>query len=113
VRRQLRWSWIHAGDRNRNVPAERLLLEAQQLAEVNEVNLGDLVVATWHDAPVRPVEVEVKVLEIVEAVRRDAKVEDDLVECKWEWPETSKVRQFAALCNKARSDGRDAPGAAG
>lgn len=50
----------------------------------------------------RPAQVDLKVLEIVEAVRRGAKVEDDLVECKWEWPETSRVRQFAALCNKAR-----------
>jgi hypothetical protein len=51
---------------------------------------------------VRPLEVEIKVLNVVEAVRRGEKVEDDLVECKRDWPDVSKARQLAALCNKAR-----------
>jgi hypothetical protein len=51
---------------------------------------------------VRPLEVEIKVLNVIEAVRRGEKVEDDLIECKRAWPDVSKARQFAALCNKAR-----------
>lgn len=41
-------------------------------------------------------------LAAVEATRRGSKVEDDLVECKWDWPDISKVRQFAGLCYTAR-----------
>lgn len=50
----------------------------------------------------RTQEVEIKVLDVVEAIRRGEKVEDDLVECKLDWPDVSKARQFAGLCNKAR-----------
>jgi hypothetical protein len=47
-------------------------------------------------------ELEIKVLDVVEARRRGEKVEDDLVECKLDWPDVSKARQFAGLCNNAR-----------
>ncbi len=43
-----------------------------------------------------------KVLAAVDAVRRGQRVEDDLVECKSDWPDTEKARQFAGLCNRAR-----------
>jgi hypothetical protein len=56
----------------------------------------------WHDALVRTRQVEMKALEIIEAVRRGEKVEDDLIECKSDWPALSKARQLAGLCNKAR-----------
>jgi hypothetical protein len=61
----------------------------------------------WHDALVRTRQVEMKALEIIEAVRRGEKVEDDLVECKSDWPALSKARQLAGLCNKARRPNRD------
>jgi hypothetical protein len=55
----------------------------------------------------RPQQLEVRVLELVEVVLAGRRIEDDLVECKGQWPEPQDrrtVRQFAGAANKARGD---------
>lgn len=53
-------------------------------------------------AYVRSGEVEAKVLAVVDAIQRGQRVEDDLIECKREWPNSEKARQLAGSCNRAR-----------
>lgn len=48
-----------------------------------------------------PAQVEARVLELVDAVRRGERIEDDLVECKREWPGVEKARQLAGSANSA------------
>jgi hypothetical protein len=52
----------------------------------------------------RRVQVEVRALQIVEAVLAGGRVEDDLVECKGDWPTERHVRQLAAHANAARGE---------
>jgi hypothetical protein len=54
--------------------------------------------------PLRRIEIEARALQAVEAVLAGGRVEDDLIECKADWPDESKVRQLAAHANAARGD---------
>ncbi|MBB5788788.1 hypothetical protein [Jiangella mangrovi] len=47
-------------------------------------------------------QIEVRVLEAVARVRASGAVEDDLVECKSEWPDpVQKARQLGGMANRA------------
>lgn len=55
----------------------------------------------------RPQQLEMRVIEVVDLVLAGARVEDDLVECKGEWPDPKKrsaARQLAGHANKAREE---------
>jgi hypothetical protein len=52
----------------------------------------------------RRIQLEARALQAVQAVLAGGRVEDDLIECKADWPDESKVRQLAAHANAARGD---------
>ena len=52
----------------------------------------------------RRIQIEARALQAVEAVLAGGRVEDDLIECKADWPDESKVRQLAAHANAARGE---------
>jgi hypothetical protein len=53
---------------------------------------------------ITPARLEARVLELVDDVRLGKRIEDDLVECKSEWPDINKARQLAASANSARGN---------
>lgn len=52
----------------------------------------------------RRIQIEARARQAVEVVQAGGRVEDDLIECKADWPDESKVRQLAAHANAARGD---------
>jgi hypothetical protein len=55
----------------------------------------------------RPQQLEARVIELVDLVLAGQRIEDDLVECKGQWPDPqqrSSARQLAGLANKAHDD---------
>jgi hypothetical protein len=52
----------------------------------------------------RRIQIEGRAQEAVEVVLAGDRVEDDLIECKSDWPDESKVRQLAAHANAARGE---------
>jgi hypothetical protein len=52
--------------------------------------------------PITSAQLEARVLELIEAVESGNRIEDDIVECKREWPGIDKSRQLAASANSAR-----------
>src|SRR5262245_50206703 len=55
----------------------------------------------------RPQQLEARVLELVDLVLAGGRIEDDLVECKGQWPDPQKrpsYRQLAGAANKARGE---------
>jgi len=55
----------------------------------------------------RPQQLEARVIELVDLVLAGGRIEDDLVECKGQWPDPQKrrsVRQLAGAANKARGE---------
>jgi hypothetical protein len=52
----------------------------------------------------RRIQIEARAMQAVEAVLAGGRVEDDLIECKADWPDEDKVRQLAAHANAARGD---------
>jgi hypothetical protein len=52
----------------------------------------------------RRMQIEARAVQAVEAVLAGGRVEDDLIECKADWPDESKVRQLAAHANAARGE---------
>jgi hypothetical protein len=52
----------------------------------------------------RRIQLEARARQAVEAVLAGGRVEDDLIECKADWPDQSKVRQLAAHANAARGN---------
>ena len=58
-------------------------------------------------SPLRSRELEMRVIELVDLVLAGRRVEDDLIECKSEWPDPQKraaARQLAGHANKARDE---------
>ena len=58
-------------------------------------------------SPLRSRELETRVIELVDLVLGGRRVEDDLIECKSEWPDPQKraaARQLAGHANKARDE---------
>jgi len=53
---------------------------------------------------ITPAQLEARILELVDTVVRGHRIEDDLVECKREWPPISKARQLAGSANSAHGD---------
>ncbi|WP_154606761.1 hypothetical protein [Rhodococcus sp. AQ5-07] len=51
-------------------------------------------------------QIEIRALRVVDRVINSSPAEDDLVECKAEWPDNHRkaARQIAALCNAARGE---------
>jgi hypothetical protein len=43
----------------------------------------------------RRIQIEARAVQAVEAVLAGGRIEDDLIECKADWPDESKVRQLA------------------
>jgi hypothetical protein len=55
----------------------------------------------------RPQQLEARVIELVDLVLAGGRIEDDLVECKGQWPDPRRrpsVRQLAGAANKARGE---------
>jgi hypothetical protein len=52
----------------------------------------------------RRIQIEARAVQAIEAVLAGGRVEDDLIECKADWPDESKVRQLAAHANAARGE---------
>jgi hypothetical protein len=52
----------------------------------------------------RRIQIEARAVQAVEAVLAGGRIEDDLIECKADWPDESKVRQLAAHANSARGE---------
>jgi hypothetical protein len=55
----------------------------------------------------RPQQLEARVLELVDLVLEGGRIEDDLVECKGQWPDPQNrrsARQLAGAANKARGE---------
>ncbi len=55
----------------------------------------------------RPQQLEARVLGLIDLVLEGGRIEDDLVECKGQWPDPQKrpsVRQLAGAANKARGE---------
>jgi len=55
----------------------------------------------------RPQQLEARTIELVDLVLAGKRIEDDLVECKGEWPDPQKrsaARQLAGHANKAGSE---------
>lgn len=55
-------------------------------------------------AMMSPQQLEAKVLGIVMALRAGTPIEDDLVECKSQWPDTQRWRQLAGSANRAAGE---------
>jgi hypothetical protein len=52
----------------------------------------------------RPIDLEARVISAVDRIRAGQSVEDDLIECKRDWPQESKARQLAGSLNRAGGD---------
>lgn len=54
--------------------------------------------------PMRPIDLEAKVITAVDQLRAGQHVEHDLIECKRSWPQEQKARQLAGSLNRAGGD---------
>lgn len=53
---------------------------------------------------VRAIDLEAKVVGVVDRIRATQLVENDLIECKRDWPKDNKARQLAGSLNRAAGD---------